>query len=80
MLPEPEFAAGVRPEALLGGGEGVVGVLGAGAGGGVVLTTRTGVGLVGRLVTTGVAAGTDAAGDDRCEVTGCETFTLCSGF
>ena len=80
LLPEPELASGVRPEPLLDGGEDVAGVLGAGAGGGVVWTTRSGVGLLGRRVTTGVAAGTDAAGDDRCEITGCETVARCAGF
>jgi hypothetical protein len=77
--PEPELAAGA-PESLLRGGEGVVGALGVGAGGGVVWTTWTGTGVVGRLVTTGVAAGTDDGEGDRCEVTRCETFTLCPDF
>jgi hypothetical protein len=68
-LPEPELEAGARPEPVLGGAEGVVGVLGARAGGGVVWTTLTGAGLAGWLVTTGVAAGTDDRDGDRCEVT-----------
>jgi hypothetical protein len=75
-LPEPELGAGVPPELLLGADGVVVGALGWGT----VRTTRTGVGLVGWVLTTGVAvAGRDAV-DGVCEVTGCDTVTLCLGF
>lgn len=73
LLPEPELA-GVWAAPPPDDGAGVAG---GGDRTGVVCTTRTG--LAGRVVTTGVTVGA-GEGDDRCDVTACETWTLCFGF
>ncbi len=71
----------MRPAALLGVGAGVAGVLGGGgAGGGAVRTTRTGGGVVGRLITTRVVTGACEGDVDRCVVTTRETLRLRLGF
>ena len=76
LLPEPELA-GVWAAPPPDDGAGVAGAVGGGDRTGVVCTTRTG--LAGRVVTTGVTVGA-GEGDDRCDVTACETWTLCFGF
>lgn len=79
LLPEPELA-GVWATPPPDDGAGVTGLAGAVGGGdrtGVVCTIRTG--LAGRVVTTGVTVGA-GEGDDRCDVTACDTLTLCFGF
>ena len=79
---EPD--AGACPELVPPDGAGVVGVLGGADEWGAVVTTCTGEGLAGRVVTTGAAVTVGAASTGRWVVTACVTAcvlaALCLGF